>query len=230
MHIILKIVAKRYIITVLIFLYIGEIMGKKDKKNKNEVPGVNPANPYEQEKKKHPILNFFIILFAVLLVIDIALLVLFFVNNGMPPNPNYAQGKWELSEGTIDIGFGSVDLKDANGKLTLTLNKYNAENGSGAYTMTFEPRDAGNTGGSDNEGNTGGETGGEGEGGETRASRAASITMNGTWTYEGGVVTLSAGTSPLALLAGDYQLSVPFLGSDSLVRETNAGKWVFTKA
>ena len=54
--------------------------------------------------------------------------------------------------------------------------------------------------------------------------------MSGTWTYEGGVVTLSAGTSLLAPLAGDYQLSVPFLGGDSLVRETNAGKWVFTKA
>lgn len=229
MHIILKIVAKRYIITVLIFLYIGEIMGKKDKKNKNEVPGVNPANPYEQEKKKHPILNFFIILFAVLLVIDIALLVLFFVNNGMPPNPNYAQGKWELSEGTIDIGFGNVDLKDANGKLTLTLNKYNAENGSGAFTMTFEPR-GGTTGGEE-----GGEQGGE-TGGEARISArdVAIPPINGTWTYADGVVTLTpnaaSANSLLFALAGDYQLSVPFLGGDSLVRETNAGKWVFTKA
>ena len=39
-------------------------MEKKDKKNKNQKAGV-PGSPYEQEKKKHPILNAFIIIFAV---------------------------------------------------------------------------------------------------------------------------------------------------------------------
>jgi len=179
-------------------------MAKKDKKNKDiNNPAVNPANPYEKEKKKHPILNFFIIFFVVLLVIDIGLLVLFFINMGMPPNPKFAEGKWIMTEGTLNIGDADINLSDANGTVTLTLGKAD-ENNNGTFTLEFVSNTEG----------------------------VEAIKMGGTWQYgEGATITLkSTEAKPLIIILGDYKLNVPFIGGDTLVRESNSGNWSFKRA
>ena len=206
-------------------------MAKKDK-NKNE-PVVRGA-AYEEEKKRHPILNFLIILFAVLLVIDAALLVFWFVKNGLPKNPNYVVGEYTLVEDDTGLDDGE------SGKITLTLT-WNAETETGRYVLSVAAAGSGagdddddntgddNTGdeGDDNTGDEGddntGDEGGEGDDVTDAASRAAAF-LNGEWTYADGVVTFKSGS-----LRGDYQFAVPIFGKDTLTYDEAAGKTVFRK-
>lgn len=108
-----------------------------------------------------------------------------------------------MTEGTLNIGDADINLSDANGTVTLTLGKAD-ENNNGTFTLEFVSNTEG----------------------------VEAIKMGGTWQYgEGATITLkSTEAKPLIIILGDYKLNVPFIGGDTLVRESNSGNWSFKRA